>query len=146
MKWGRLPSPKGASHASPGQRPGSKPAHKVQALKGRHKHPRTTRRWRTMVSPLQGSGCIGSGGPRALPWAMAGAAPLGLRNTAITRLEREIALLREHRTWLVASVLMSRPDVRSADRQLPTESVGPEPAPDLEELAEVAPEEAAVAE
>ena len=50
-------------------------------------------------------------------------------NTAITRLEREIALLREYRTRLVADVVTGKLDVRAAAAQLPED--GGEPAGDL---------------
>jgi type I restriction enzyme S subunit len=61
-------------------------------------------------------------------------------DTAISRLEREIALLREYRTRLVADVVTGKLDVRPAARQLPAEPDAPEPAPNPEELTE--PEEA----
>ena len=54
-------------------------------------------------------------------------------NTAINRLEREIELLREYRTRLVADVVTGKLDVRPAARHLPTEPVELEPAPDAEE-------------
>lgn len=57
-------------------------------------------------------------------------------NTVIKRLEREIELLREYRTRLVADVVTGKLDVRPAARHLPAEPL----APDLEELTE--PEEA----
>jgi type I restriction enzyme S subunit len=63
-------------------------------------------------------------------------------DTASTSLEREISLLREFRTRLVADVVMGKLDVRLAARQLPVEPVAPEPAPDSEELNE--PEETEV--
>jgi type I restriction enzyme S subunit len=59
-------------------------------------------------------------------------------NTAIARLEREIELLREYRTRLVADVVTGKLDVRPAARHLPAESIAPEPAPDPEELADEA--------
>ena len=59
---------------------------------------------------------------------------------AINRLEREIELLREYRTRLVADVVTGKLDVRPAARQLPAEPIEPEAAPDAEELTE--PEEA----
>ena len=61
-------------------------------------------------------------------------------NTAINRLERDIELLREYRTRLVADVVTGKLDVRPAARHLPAEQLAPEAAPDPEELAE--PEEA----
>ena len=61
-------------------------------------------------------------------------------NTAINRLERDIELLREYRTRLVADVVTGKLDVRPAARHLPAEPLAPEAAPDPEELAE--PEEA----
>jgi len=62
--------------------------------------------------------------------------------TAITHLEREIELLREYRTRLVADVVTGKLDVRPAARHLPAEPVEPEAAPDAEELTEPEPEEA----
>jgi type I restriction enzyme S subunit len=55
--------------------------------------------------------------------------------TAITRLEREIELLREYRTRLVADVVTGKLDVRPAARQLPEETQ-PEAAVPADELAE----------
>jgi type I restriction enzyme S subunit len=57
-------------------------------------------------------------------------------NIAINRLEREIELLREYRTRLVADVVTGKLDVRSAARHLPAEPVAIEPAPDAEEFTE----------
>jgi type I restriction enzyme S subunit len=57
-------------------------------------------------------------------------------NTAITHLEREIELLREYRTRLVADVVTGKLDVRPAARHLPAEPTELEPAPETEELAE----------
>ena len=61
--------------------------------------------------------------------------------TALTRLEREIELLREYRTRLVADVVTGKLDVRDAARDLPAESNVPEAAvpekftePELEEI------------
>jgi type I restriction enzyme S subunit len=51
-------------------------------------------------------------------------------NTAITRLEREIELLREYRTRLVADVVTGKLDVRDAAARLPDEL-----APDTQDLA-----------
>jgi type I restriction enzyme, S subunit len=47
---------------------------------------------------------------------------LATYDTAINRLEREIALLREYRTRLVADVVTGKLDVRPAARQLPDEA------------------------
>jgi type I restriction enzyme, S subunit len=58
-------------------------------------------------------------------------------NTAIARLEREIALLREYRTRLVADVVTGKLDVRPVARQLPAEPVEQEPAPAPEEVTEL---------
>jgi type I restriction enzyme S subunit len=63
-------------------------------------------------------------------------------DAAIERAEREIDLLLEYRTRLVADVVTGKLDVRPAARHLPTETVEPEVAPDPEELTE--PEEAVV--
>jgi type I restriction enzyme S subunit len=57
-------------------------------------------------------------------------------NTAITHLEREIALLREYRTRLVADVVTGKLDVRPAARQLPAEAVAPEAAVPADDLAD----------
>jgi type I restriction enzyme S subunit len=57
-------------------------------------------------------------------------------SAAIKRLEREIELLREYRTRLVADVVTGKLDVRPAARHLPAEPEEPEPAPDTEELSE----------
>ncbi len=54
-------------------------------------------------------------------------------NTAISRLEREIELLREYRTRLVADVVTGKLDVRAAAAQLPDES----PSPTTEEDADI---------
>jgi type I restriction enzyme S subunit len=55
-------------------------------------------------------------------------------NTAITRLEREIELLREYRTRLVADVVTGKLDVREAACELPAESPEIEtPSPNIEE-------------
>ena len=59
-------------------------------------------------------------------------------STTITRLEREITLLREYRTRLVADVVTGKLDVRSAARQLPAESAGPEFSVVTEDLADEA--------
>ena len=58
-------------------------------------------------------------------------------NTALGRLEREIALLREYRTRLVADVVTGKLDVRPAARHLPAEPLAHDPEeltePNLEE-------------
>ncbi len=56
--------------------------------------------------------------------------------TAISRLEREIELLREYRTRLVADVVTGKLDVRQAAKVLPTEFVAEEPTPESEELTD----------
>ena len=48
-------------------------------------------------------------------------------NAAVTQLEREIELLREYRTRLVADVVTGKLDVRPAARQLPAEAGGEQP-------------------
>ena len=53
-------------------------------------------------------------------------------NAAITRLEREIELLREYRTRLVADVVTGKLDVREATRHLPAEAAEPEPVAETE--------------
>ena len=56
--------------------------------------------------------------------------------TAISRLEREIELLREYRTRLVADVVTGKLDVREAAAKLPEEADEPEPLDGDEALAE----------
>ncbi len=65
---------------------------------------------------------------------------------AITRLEREIQLLREYRTCLVADVVTGKLDVRKAAARLPDEATRDiaEDDTDLGEETELADEEAAV--
>ena len=48
-------------------------------------------------------------------------AELAINNTAIDRTEREIDLLREYRTRLIADVVTGKLDVREAAAQLPDE-------------------------
>jgi len=62
-------------------------------------------------------------------------------NNAINRFERQIALLREYRTRLVADVVTGKLDVREVASQLPEEAAEMEAAPDTEELSEPEPEE-----
>ena len=62
-------------------------------------------------------------------------------DVAITQLDREIALLREYRTRLVADVVTGKLDVREVALQLPEEAAELEPAPDTEDLSEPEPEE-----
>jgi type I restriction enzyme S subunit len=57
-------------------------------------------------------------------------------DTALARLEREIELLREYRTRLVADVVTGKLDVRPAARQLPAETVAPEAAIPADDLAD----------
>ena len=67
-------------------------------------------------------------------------------DTAISRLEREIELLREYRTRLVADVVTGKLDVREAAARLPDEAP-PDTAEDdadLSDETEAADEEAAV--
>jgi type I restriction enzyme S subunit len=54
-------------------------------------------------------------------------------DTAITRLEREIQLLREYRTRLVADVVTGKLDVRPAARHLPAEPGAFQDSADAEE-------------
>jgi type I restriction enzyme S subunit len=54
----------------------------------------------------------------------------------IARLNREIELLREYRTRLVADVVTGKLDVTEAVRNLPVESVGNEIEPDAEDFAD----------
>ncbi len=60
---------------------------------------------------------------------------------AIGNHDREISLLREYRTRLVADVVTGKLDVREAAKDLPDEAVEPEVVPDAEELSESEPEE-----
>jgi type I restriction enzyme S subunit len=68
-------------------------------------------------------------------------------NLSIARLEREIELLREYRTRLIADVVTGKLDVRTAAAQLPDEdplrafAPSREPAPDDDPLDEAADEE-----
>ncbi len=55
---------------------------------------------------------------------------------AISRLEREIELLREYRTRLVADVVTGKLDVRAAAAKLPEETHEPEPLDDADALRE----------
>jgi type I restriction enzyme S subunit len=57
--------------------------------------------------------------------------------TALARTQREINLLREYRTRLIADVVTGKLDVRAAARQLPDEEAEPEAAPEPEYLAEL---------
>jgi type I restriction enzyme S subunit len=57
-------------------------------------------------------------------------------NGAIRRVEREIFLLREYRTRLIADVVTGKLDVRDAAARLPDEAEEPEPADEAESLAE----------
>lgn len=57
-------------------------------------------------------------------------------NTTISRLEREIELLREYRTRLVADVVTGKLDVRAAAAKLPEETHDLEPLDDTESLVE----------
>ena len=50
--------------------------------------------------------------------------------SALSRLDREIGLLREYRTRLVADVVTGKLDVRPAARDLPAEPRAPELAPE----------------
>lgn len=56
-------------------------------------------------------------------------------DTAITRLEREIELLREYRTRLVSDVVTGKLDVREAASRLPDESV-PDTSQDVTDLTD----------
>ena len=64
----------------------------------------------------------------------------GLDRT-ITRLEREIDLLREYRTRLIADVVTGKLDVREAAAGLPDEAA-PEPVEDIADDTELEDEEA----
>ncbi|MCX6028188.1 MAG: restriction endonuclease subunit S [Chloroflexi bacterium] len=58
------------------------------------------------------------------------------RQQALARVEREIALLREYRTRLIADVVTGKLDVRAAAATLPEEGEEPEPLDDGEALGE----------
>ncbi len=66
-------------------------------------------------------------------------------NTAISRLEREIELLREYRTRLVADVVTGKLDVREAAAKLPEEAAPEAIVDDTDLIDETEPEEEAVA-
>jgi type I restriction enzyme S subunit len=70
----------------------------------------------------------------------------GPLNTAISRLEREIDLLREYRTRLIADVVTGKLDVREAAAQLPEEPTPDTPEEDADLIidSEAADEELAV--
>jgi type I restriction enzyme S subunit len=55
-------------------------------------------------------------------------------DTAISRLEREITLLREYRTRLVADVVTGKLDVREAAARLPEVDNAPAIEPELAEM------------
>jgi type I restriction enzyme S subunit len=59
--------------------------------------------------------------------------------TAILRIEREIELLREYRTRLIADVVTGKLDVREAARHLPDEAEEPEASsePDTDEVEDM---------
>ena len=80
-------NPKGVIHARPGQRFGLAVAHNYPALKGRSKRGSMAGPRGRPGPPLQGFGPCVANIPRAVPWAGADTAPLGLWPTAITRLE-----------------------------------------------------------
>ncbi len=61
---------------------------------------------------------------------------LATTNTAIIRTEREIALLHEYRTRLIADVVTGKLDVREAAARLPEETDEQEPLDDTEGLAD----------
>ena len=56
----------------------------------------------------------------------------GPSNHAITRAEREIALLREFRTRLIADVVTGKLDVREAAARLPDEAEVSEPGDEVD--------------
>jgi type I restriction enzyme S subunit len=65
---------------------------------------------------------------------------------AIQRSEREITLLREYRTRLIADVVTGKLDVREVAQHLPDETEGPEPAAVSEDSAEEESRELATSE
>jgi type I restriction enzyme S subunit len=58
-------------------------------------------------------------------------------NVVISRLEREIELLREYRTRLVADVVTGKFDVREAAARLPDKAEEPEPLDETDSLADI---------
>lgn len=70
--------------------------------------------------------------PRIVEWVGEESKTL---NTAISRLEREITLLREYRTRLVADVVTGKLDVREAAAKLP-EEIAPDSVEDVDGMAE----------
>ena len=121
---------------------GLRPAANHQALKGRSSRPAMAPARGCVGPPLQGLGRAVARFPRALPWAAIGAAPLGLPNTALARAEREIGLLREYRTRLIADVVTGKLDVRAAARQLPETRAEGESVTEAEDSPELEAEEA----
>jgi len=65
-------------------------------------------------------------------------------STAVSRIEREIDLLREYRTRLTADIVTGKLDVRDAALKLPTQSFEQEAAPNMEDSLETEPEEVEV--
>ena len=63
-------------------------------------------------------------------------------NTAISRLEREIELLREYRTRLVADVVTGKLDVREVAARLPVSDAPLDDEPELEDPPESEEEQA----
>jgi len=58
-------------------------------------------------------------------------------DAAIARTEREIALLREYRTRLIADVVTGKLDVREAAARLPEEAEEAEPLDEVDVLSDV---------
>jgi len=56
--------------------------------------------------------------------------------TAISRLEREIELLREYRTRLIADVVTGKLDVRAAAATLPADAAYDQPAEDAADTSD----------
>jgi len=54
-------------------------------------------------------------------------------DSAITRTDREIALMQEYRTRLTADIVTGKLDVREASRHLPDEPIEAEPVTDTED-------------
>jgi type I restriction enzyme S subunit len=63
-------------------------------------------------------------------------AELRLPNAAIQRIEREIELLREYRTRLIADVVIGKLDVREAAARLPDVECAPAIEPEFAEMEE----------
>jgi type I restriction enzyme S subunit len=82
--------------------------------------------WRIVLPPIEEQ-------ERIIERIEADSSPL---NLALSRLEREIELLREYRTRLVADVVTGKLDVREVAAQLPDEAEEPEPFDEADSMTE----------